>query len=95
MSFSDPLYQFSNGKITNSDIKDFEDLENTVREHAHQLVELFATACGDSIRNISYPTVPCPSGLSMIGNLEITTFHVPANDADKRAFEYAYDKYIR
>lgn len=95
MSFSDLLYQFSNGKITNSDIKDFEDLENTVRERVRQLVELFATACGDSIQNISYPTIPCPSGLSMIGNLEIMTFHVQANDAAKRAFEYAYDKYIR
>ncbi|OJJ88121.1 uncharacterized protein ASPGLDRAFT_79778 [Aspergillus glaucus CBS 516.65] len=79
--------------IDNQQFQDYGSLENTVRERAHQLISLFATVCGNSLQDLSYPTIPYPSNLGSSENLEITTFHVPVNNADKQAFESAYRRY--
>lgn len=72
---------------------DYGSSENTVREHAHQLISLFVTACGNFLQDLSYPTIPYPSNLGSSENLEITIFHVPANDTDKQEFGFGYRRY--
>lgn len=70
-------------------------MNGNVRERFYQLVEKFAAGCGDSIQKLSYERIPCPSGLRILKSLEIMTYHVPACDADRHAFEYAYSNYIK
>lgn len=58
------------------------------------LGEEFRTQCGDAIQDFSYSRICKPDQLKHMRNLEIYTFHIPANENDKRAFEYAYSSHL-
>jgi hypothetical protein len=65
------------------------------RAQFKNLVEGFRTQCGDAIQDFAYSQICSYPKLRNISNLEISVFRIPANEHDKRAFEYAYSTYLK